>query len=615
MTKVGFFKSIQFKIVLVYTLLILLAMQLIGVVFSDRLKTMQLNSFESALVNQTKLIAVNIGEAVRESRETNVSNSTVTDQVRNQIAEVDDDSVKEIEVVDENNVILAASGEKSAGIVGKRNTVDLITQNLNSNVTSKYRKTDGTSGERVDIAIVPIKVDGQRFGVLYVEKSLEGVYSQLTTVNSILATATIFALLVTGILGFFLARTVTKPLVQMQRQVLAVSQGNFSRKVDMIEEDEIGQLANSFNNMTNKLREATSTTESERRKLKSVLTFMTDGVLATDRKGNVILMNNRAEELLDVYRHDVTGNSVLDLLKIRKDYRIRDLYDMTDSIVLDFSTSQEMVLLRANFSVVKKENGLANGLICVIHDVTDQERVDSERREFVANVSHELRTPLTTMKSYLEALQDGAVEDAALAKKFLGVTQQETERMIRLVSDLLQLSRLDSKEVKINVQRTDYIKFCENIIDRFEMTKRQNIQFTRKFPRGRFYVLIDRDKLTQVIDNILSNAIKYSPEGGIITFQVTLKTNRMHTTISDQGVGIPKENLPKVFDRFYRVDRARSRKLGGTGLGLAIAKEMIEAQGGEIWAESEWNQGTAIHFILPRDLAKGGEITSESRTV
>ncbi|MFT8361531.1 MAG: cell wall metabolism sensor histidine kinase WalK [Sporolactobacillus sp.] len=615
MTKVGFFKSIQFKIVLVYTLLILLAMQLIGVVFSDRLKTMQLNSFESALVNQTKLIAVNIGEAVRESRETNVSNSTVTDQVRNQIAEVDDNSVKEIEVVDENNVILAASGEKSAGIVGKRNTVDLITQNLNSNVTSKYRKTDGTSGERVDIAIVPIKVDGQRFGVLYVEKSLEGVYSQLTTVNSILATATIFALLVTGILGFFLARTVTKPLVQMQRQVLAVSQGNFSRKVDMIEEDEIGQLANSFNNMTNKLREATSTTESERRKLKSVLTFMTDGVLATDRKGNVILMNNRAEELLDVYRHDVTGNSVLDLLKIRKDYRIRDLYDMTDSIVLDFSTSQEMVLLRANFSVVKKENGLANGLICVIHDVTDQERVDSERREFVANVSHELRTPLTTMKSYLEALQDGAVEDAALAKKFLGVTQQETERMIRLVSDLLQLSRLDSKEVKINVQRTDYIKFCENIIDRFEMTKRQNIQFTRKFPRGRFYVLIDRDKLTQVIDNILSNAIKYSPEGGIITFQVTLKTNRMHTTISDQGVGIPKENLPKVFDRFYRVDRARSRKLGGTGLGLAIAKEMIEAQGGEIWAESEWNQGTAIHFILPRDLAKGGEITSESRTV
>ncbi|CAM3057582.1 cell wall metabolism sensor histidine kinase WalK [Sporolactobacillus spathodeae] len=615
MTKVGFFKSIQFKIVLVYTLLILLAMQLIGVVFSDRLKTMQLNSFETALVNQSKLIAVNIGEAVRETRETNVDDATVTGQVRNQISEISDSSVKEIEVVDENNVILAASGDKRTEIQGKRNTNELITQNLSSNVASKYRKTDGSSGERVDIVIVPIKVGGQRFGILYVEKSLEGVYSQLTTINSILATATIFALLVTGILGFFLARTVTKPLVQMQRQVLAVSQGNFSRKVEMIEKDEIGQLANAFNNMTNKLREATATTESERRKLKSVLTFMTDGVLATDRKGNVILMNNRAEELLDVYRHDITGNSVLDLLKIRKEYRIRDLYEMPESIVLDFSTNQETVLLRANFSVVKKENGLENGLICVIHDVTDQEKVDSERREFVANVSHELRTPLTTMKSYLEALQDGAVDDAALAKKFLGVTQRETERMIRLVNDLLQLSRLDSKEVKITLQRTDYIKFCENIIDRFEMTKRQNIQFIRKFPRGRFYVLIDRDKLTQVIDNIISNAIKYSPEGGIITFQVFMKKNRIRTMISDQGVGIPKENLSKVFDRFYRVDRARSRKLGGTGLGLAIAKEMIEAQGGEIWAESEWNQGTAIHFILPLDQGKGGAGRNDARSI
>ncbi|MFT8318079.1 MAG: cell wall metabolism sensor histidine kinase WalK [Sporolactobacillus sp.] len=615
MNKVGFFKSIQFKIVLVYTLLILLAMQMIGVVFAERLKTIQLNSFETALVNQSKLISVNIAEAVRETRETNVGDATVMEQVRNQISEVDDNSIQQIEVVDENNVIVAATGDKHTDLVGKRNTNELITQNLSSNSTNKSRRTDRSNGERVDIVVVPIRVDGQRFGVLYVEKSFEGVYNQLTTINSLLVTATLFALLVTAILGFFLARTVTKPLTQMQRQVLAVSQGNFSRKVDMIEKDEIGQLAASFNNMTSILREATATTESERRKLKSVLTYMTDGVIATDRKGNVILMNNRAEELLGVYRHDVTGNSILDLLKIRKNYKIRDLYEMVDSIVLDFSDSQQTVLLRANFSVVKKENGLANGLIGVIHDVTEQEKVDMERREFVANVSHELRTPLTTMKSYLEALQDGAVSDPQLSRKFLGVTQKETERMIRLVKDLLQLSRLDSKDYKLEFSRAEYITFCENIIDRFEMTKRQNIRFVRRFAGGRFYVRIDRDKLTQVIDNIISNAIKYSPEGGTITFSVSRKGNRIRTTISDQGVGIPKDNLPKVFDRFYRVDRARSRKLGGTGLGLAIAKEMIEAQGGEIWADSEWNKGTEIHFILPLDQGQGGLNTNESRSV
>ncbi|WP_100486601.1 cell wall metabolism sensor histidine kinase WalK [Sporolactobacillus pectinivorans] len=597
MTKVGFFKSIQFKIVLVYTLLILLAMQLIGVYFTDSLKTMQLNSFEDALVNQSKLIAVNIGEVLRESKDTNIDDpSRLADQISSQFSEVD--NTRQIEVIDENRVIVAADDKRA---IGKSTTNDLIIQNLTSTTANKYRRTDSGSGERVDIVTVPIMVGNQRYGVLYVEKSFEGVYSQLLLINRILATATIFSLLITAVLGFFLARTITKPLVQMQRQVLAVSQGNFNRKVDMIEKDEIGQLAAAFNNMTIKLREATSTTESERRKLKSVLTYMTDGVIATDRKGNVILMNNRAEELLNVYRNDVIGNSILDLLKIRKNYKIMDLYSLADSMVLDFSSDQQIVLLRANFSVVKKENGLANGLIAVIHDVTEQEQVDMERREFVANVSHELRTPLTTMKSYLEALQDGAVDDPKLAAKFLDVTQKETERMIRLVKDLLQLSRLDSKSYKINLQHTNYINFCEQIIDRFEMTKKQNIEFSRKLPKGTFFVQIDRDKLTQVIDNILSNAMKYSPEGGLITFRITRKGHKIRTTISDEGVGIPKENLVKVFERFYRVDKARSRKLGGTGLGLAIAKEMIEAQGGDIWAESEWNHGTTIHFILPLD--------------
>ncbi|MET1248415.1 cell wall metabolism sensor histidine kinase WalK [Sporolactobacillus sp. STCC-11] len=600
MNKVGFFKSIQFKIVLIYTLLILLAMQLIGVYFSDRVKTITLDSFEKSLESQSQLISWNVGEAIREAKETNVDDPDhVTNKIQNQLIELDS-NIREIQVIDPNMVIIAAD-EKHENVVGKRTTNRLIIQNLSSNVTNTDRFTDQKNGERVDAVTTPIRVDSQHYGTLYVEKSFESVYSQLQQINQVLASATAFALLVTAVLGFFLARTITRPLVQMQRQVLAVSQGNFTRKVKMSEPDEIGQLATSFNNMTMKLREANATTESERRKLKSVLTYMTDGVIATDRKGNVILMNNRAEQLLNVYRHDVTGNSILDLLKIRKEHKIMDLYDLNDSIVLDFSTDDETILLRANFSVVKKDNGLANGLIAVIHDVTEQEQVDMERREFVANVSHELRTPLTTMKSYLEALQDGAVEDAALATKFLGVTQRETERMIRLVNDLLQLSRLDSRDYKIQLERTDYISFCQSIIDRFEMSKKQNIDFVRNFQKGSFYVQIDRDKLTQVIDNIISNAIKYSPEGGTITFKITRRGRNVRTMISDQGVGIPKENLSKVFNRFYRVDRARSRKLGGTGLGLAIAKEMIEAQGGEIWAESDWNRGTAIHFVLPLD--------------
>src|SRR5690606_7996279 len=242
-----------------------------------------------------------------------------------------------------------------------------------------------------------------------------------------------------------------------------------------------------------------------------------------------------------------------------------------------------------------------NGVIAVLHDITEQEKLEEERREFVSNVSHELRTPLTTMRSYLEALSDGAMKDDNLGPRFLGVTRNETERMIRLVNDLLQLSRMDSRNYQLNKNWVDFVKFLNHIIDRFEMTKERHVTFKREFPNKEIFVEVDEDKLTQVIDNIISNALKYSPEGGRITYRIKELDGKIEISISDQGIGIPKENLEKVFERFYRVDRARTRQLGGTGLGLAIAKEMIGAHGGDIWAESKEGKGTTILFTLPYD--------------
>jgi len=252
-------------------------------------------------------------------------------------------------------------------------------------------------------------------------------------------------------------------------------------------------------------------------------------------------------------------------------------------------------------SVIQRETGFVNGLIVVLHDVTEQEKLDAERRDFVSNVSHELRTPLTTMRSYLEALKEGAIKDDTLGPRFLSITQLETERMIRLVNDLLQLSKMDRRNFEINPAWVDFVTFFNYIIDRFEMTKERNVHFRRLFPKEAVFVEIDEDKLTQVIDNIISNALKYSPEGGTITFRVKVLDDKIEVSISDQGIGIPKENIQKVFERFYRVDRARTRQLGGTGLGLAIAKEMIGAHGGDIWAKSKEGKGTTILFTLPYD--------------
>jgi len=384
----------------------------------------------------------------------------------------------------------------------------------------------------------------------------------------------------------------------MRRQAQAMAKGNFSRKVRVYGSDEIGQLAIAFNHLTNRLQESQSTTEAERRKLASVLTNMTDGVLATDRKGRVILINDPALRLLRIPREMVLNRPIISVLGIDSEHSFEDLIHLKEALNLDLSSNERPFILRANFSVIQKETGFVNGLIAVLHDNTEQEKVDIERREFVANVSHELRTPLTTMSSYLEALADGAWKDEEIAPSFLQVTQTETHRMIRLVNDLLQLSKMDSRDYDLNREIVNFNQFFNRIIDRFELSKSDHVTFVRMLSNKAYYVDIDTDKLTQVIDNIISNAIKYSPDGGNIRFGVVVTDSILKVMISDDGMGIPSENVDRVFDRFYRVDRARARSMGGTGLGLAIAREMIEAHGGRIWAESEEGQGTTIFFTL-----------------
>jgi two-component system sensor histidine kinase VicK len=303
--------------------------------------------------------------------------------------------------------------------------------------------------------------------------------------------------------------------------------------------------------------------------------------------------------MLDVSRETVLSQPVVTLLGLSDNYSFEELIEVNDSLILDYSTKNKPYILRANLSVIQKETGFVNGLITVLHDITEQEKINMERREFVANVSHELRTPLTTIRSYLEALVDGAWKDEEIAPNFLEVTRNETERMIRLVNDLLQLSKMDSKDSQLFIEWVNFVEFFHRIIDRFEMSKEQNVTFERNLPDSAIFLEIDEDKIIQVLDNIITNAMKYSPEGGQITFSINEEDDQIIVSISDQGMGIPKENLARIFDRFYRVDKARSRKLGGTGLGLAIAKEMVEAHGGRIWARSEEGKGTEISFSLP----------------
>lgn len=616
MQKVSFFKSIHVKLVLIYILLILLALQIIGIYFARELERNLKSNFQDSIFQRVDLMQYSLREEILKERDESMpkleeSLKSIVMEFSTGLRDVSNGDILEIRVIDDRQRILATSELENQNLIGQRSNTDLVRRAISAETLFDIIKLDNKTRNRVWVLANPIRAgagpDDEIIGVLYIEANIESVFEQMNDINQIFLGGTAMSLVITIFLGILVARTITQPIADMRKQAQAMAKGNYSRKVRVYGTDEIGQLAITFNHLTNRLQEAQSTTEAERRKLDSVLSNMTDGVIATDRKGRIILINDPALELLHISRDITLGRPIASVLGIDQEYSFEDLIHMNDAVNLNFSTADAPYILRANFSVIQKETGFINGLITVLHDITEQEKIEMDRREFVSNVSHELRTPLTTMRSYLEALADGAWKDENIAPTFLNVTQTETERMIRLVNDLLQLSRMDSSDYELNKDIVLFNSFFNRIIDRFEMSKSDKVHFERLFPEASFYVEIDTDKITQVIDNIISNAIKYSPDGGNIRFGFTGQDDMLKVMISDDGMGIPKENVGRIFDRFYRVDRARARSMGGTGLGLAIAREMIEAHGGKIWAESEEGQGTTIFFTLPYDADEFGE--------
>ena len=394
-------------------------------------------------------------------------------------------------------------------------------------------------------------------------------------------------------------------LKQINQKVKDLIAGDYSQVLDMQGSSEITNITNNLNDLSEVIRLTQENLEQESKRLHSILSYMTDGVLATNRRGKITMINDMAKKQLGVQKEDVLNKSILELLKIEDEYELRDLITQIPELMIDSQDANgEYLSLRVRFALVRRESGFISGLVAVLHDTTEQEKEERERRLFVSNVSHELRTPLTSVKSYLEALDEGALSEP-VAPDFIKVSLDETNRMMRMVTDLLHLSRIDNATTHLDVELINFTAFITFILNRFDQIRGQDeekkYELVRDYPITSVWIEIDTDKITQVIDNILNNAIKYSPDGGKIT--VTMKTtdDQMILSISDQGLGIPKQDLPRIFDRFYRVDRARSRAQGGTGLGLSIAKEIIKQHKGFIWAKSEYGKGSTFTIVLPYD--------------
>lgn len=602
-SKLKFYQSIKFKIALVFALMLMLTLECVGAVFVRQLEHQNLNTFK-----QTIELPSYVDNSLSEQL-VNTNHKKANQKIRKILAEVNN-NISEIRVVDSQGVVRGTSNFDNRNMIGQKTTEQMVKATLVNNRSHTENVYDNSNHTRYYVNIIPL-VDNSNnnvVGVVYLRASLESVYSNINSITLIYLSAALITIVIGLLLAIIISQEITRPIEEMRKQTLRIARGDFSGQVRVMGNDELGQLAGAVNNLSVRVEEAQESSDSERRRLDSVLSHMSDGVLATDRRGNVTIVNNMALQLLGVEHDDeLIGKSIIDVLDIRHDYTVRQLVNSEQKeMILDMSNSGSNLILNAYFSPIQRESGFVSGLVCVLHDVTSQQKEEQERKEFVSNVSHELRTPLTSVKSYVEALSDGAWQDKEIAPQFLKVVQDETERMIRMINDLLSLSRMDAGTTKLNLEYVNINELFNYILNRFDMIikkeeepKKKKYTIERFFTKKDLWVEIDTDKFTQVIDNIMNNAIKYSPDGGVITARLLEMHNHVIMSISDQGLGIPRKDLSHIFDRFFRVDKARSRKQGGTGLGLAISKEVVNMLGGQIWVDSVEGKGSTFYISLP----------------
>lgn len=599
-----FFQSIYFKIPMLFVFILIITFQFIGVFFIDQLETQTVENFKLQINTQADFLVSNITPIM-------TNNDQLAEDVNTQLNQTLDTfsstAPARLEVINSEETIIATNQGVDLASIGNQTTNSAARSVLlyQNEVRNEY--VDSESGIHIYQVIKPILNPNQSslLGVLLIEANMEQIYSQNNNTIDLFLQASVFAIGVALLVSFVLSQGITRPIENMRQQALRISEGVYNYPAEVYGADELGELTMTINELAVKVKDAQESTESERQRLDGILRHMTDGVIGTDQRGRILLVNDRALGLLNIRQEQAIGHSILRLLKIESQVSLKELLQKDTEIMINHTDNKGVnSILKGEFSIIRRETGFVTGVVCVLTDITEQEKTEQEQRDFVSNVSHELRTPLTSIKSYSEALADGAWRDEAIAPQFLEVIQSESNRMIRMIANLLDLSKMDGGQITLQTDYVDLKRVVNHILDRMEFTldsdlSGKNYRIVRDFTSRDVYVDIDQDRMTQVIDNILNNAVKYSPDGGKITVKIEDNHRSVIVRISDEGLGISKQDSEKLFDRFYRVDKARSREQGGSGLGLAISKEVVELHGGRIWVDSIEGKGSTFNFELP----------------
>ena len=599
-----FFRSIQFKIPVLFIFMLMISLQLIVANFLRQLETQMISNFQEQIQLQVGFLKNSVQPIVSKDDKDEVKIAEISKILQDYPT---GSSIVEARVLDSQGYILGTTNQSQQSVVGTRSTEADAQQVLLTNTVYAYNFTEHDT--RYWKIVSPISStsgnSGNPLGIISVTTNIESRYTQVKDIGVIFVSSSLIAIILVIIITFLISQGITKPIAEMKKQTEKIAEGNYTGEVKIYSDDEIGQLGQAINDLSFKIKEAQESTESERQRLDSVLRHMSDGVIATDRRGRIVIMNTAALDILNLKSEKVIGIPLLSILPLDEKVTFRELLETQQERLIHIEEDGEDSIVQCEFSVIQRESGFISGLVCVLTDVTEQQKIDRERRNFVSNVSHELRTPLTSIKSYTEALVDGAWENKEIAPGFLKVIETETDRMMRMITDLLNLSRMDQNRLALEKEFINMNELVLHIVNRFEMVlqsepyRDKNYRILTDITQRDLWVELDQDKITQVLDNIINNAIKYSPDGGRIIVRLMETHTDIIVSVSDEGLGISRKDIPHLFDRFYRVDKARSRAMGGSGLGLAIAQEVVQLHGGKIWVNSIENKGSTFFVSLP----------------
>lgn len=438
-------------------------------------------------------------------------------------------------------------------------------------------------------------------GYLRLSMPLSDIESIVTKMRKIITASIFSAVILTLVLGYMISLMISKPLREMSSVARQLAKGDFSKKAYIHSGDEIGDLAAALNYMSDEIKNKMTRISYEEAKIDAVISSMFEGVILTDEKGQILMMNPALRKLFLVDAPPEGKRPI----EIMRNNRVQDIVDKIIGEEKRITTEETLTnlpgekVIRINGAPVIRK-GKMEGAILVFHDITELRRLEKVRQDFVANVSHELRTPLSNIKGYAETLLHGALEDKINAKDFTSIIFRESDRLAKLLDDLLDLSKIESGKMKIVFMPTNLGNALTRV---FEILKKsaddKRIKIEMAVPKDIPKVLADESRLTQVMLNLLDNAIKFTPENGSIKISASKTDGFVRTDINDTGVGIPDKDLPRIFERFYRVDKAHSRELGGTGLGLSIVKHIVQSHGGDVWVKSALGEGSTFSFTIP----------------